>query len=222
MRAYYFTTGKFALSNVQLRRIKISRFQDLNDPFELLAANLAEKRIRQKIKDLKDDINSKIGLICFSKNWKNPLVWGHYAEKHKGMALGFDIPDELLKSVIYSRKLNKITYDKLTGKPSKGVADRLIRTKFKDWKYEEEVRLFVDLDEERKESGLYFEPFTSNLKLREIILGPKCELSIKATRELVEDFTPKVEVIKARIAFTRFEVLESKKATQIDQKGLIG
>lgn len=218
MRAYYLTTSTYAISNLALRRIKISRFQDLNDPFELLAVNLADKETRKKFKKMKDDINSKSGLICFSKNWKNPLLWGHYAEKHTGMALGFDIPDELLLPVIYARKLIKVTFDPQTGKPSKGVTDKLIRTKFKDWKYENEVRLFVGLDEDRKESGIFFEPFTTNIQLREVVIGPKCELSISAIRELVKNFSPKVEVIKSRIAFTRFEVLENKTATQIDKK----
>jgi len=85
------------------------------------------------------------------------------------------------------------------------------------WNYEEEIRLFVELDENRKESGMYFEPFTSNLQLREVILGPKCELSISATRDLVKDFNPKVDVIKSRIAFTRFEVRENKVATKMDK-----
>ena len=173
MRAYYFTTSAFAISNIALRRLKISRFHDLNDPFELLGVNLADKVMRSRFRKMKDDINSKSGLICFSKSWKNPLLWGHYAEKHTGMALGFDIRDDKMLPVIYDRKLIDVTFDAKTGKPSPGVTDQLIRTKFKDWKYEKEVRLFVALDKDRKESGMYFEPFHSELQLREVILGPK-------------------------------------------------
>jgi len=135
MRAYYLTTSAYAISNIALRRIKISRFQDLNDPFELLAVNLAEKTTRKKFRKMKDEINAKTGLICFSKNWKNPLLWGHYADKHSGIALGFDIPDTLLLPVIYAPKLIKVSYDKKTGKPTKDVSDKLIRTKFKDWNW---------------------------------------------------------------------------------------
>lgn len=218
MRVYYFTSSEFAISNIALRRVKISRFHDLNDPFELLGVNLGDKALRSKFRKMKEDINNKSGLICFSKSWKNPLLWGHYAEKHTGIALGFDIPDNKMMPVIYDSKLIDVTFDKKTGKPSPGITDKLVRTKFKDWKYEKEVRLFVTLDDDRKESGYYFEPFHSELQLREVILGPRCELQISAIRNLVKDFSPAVEVIKSRIAFTRFEVLENKAASKIDQK----
>lgn len=218
MRGYYFTPSIFALSNIALRRIKISRIHDLNDPFELLAANLADKSMRKQFKEIKDDVNSKSGLICFSLNWKNPLLWGHYAEKHTGIALGFDITDEFLLPVDYAEKPIKVNFDLQTGKPNQNDLLSLMRTKFKDWKYENEVRLFVELDENRKESGIYFEPFTNGIKLKEVILGPKCELSIDSIRELVKNFKPKVNVIKSRIAFTKFEVLENKQATKLDKR----
>ena len=40
MRVYYLTSAEYAISNLALKRIKVSRYQDLNDPFELLAADL--------------------------------------------------------------------------------------------------------------------------------------------------------------------------------------
>jgi hypothetical protein len=160
-------------------------------------------------------VDSTQGLICFSKNWKNPLLWGHYAEKHTGVALGFDVPDHLALPVIYAKKLAdvKVGHDGLWDKE---FIDRLVRTKFYDWKYEKEVRLSVLL-ENASESGMYFESFGDVLQLREVILGPRCELPIDEMRQMISGFTPAVKVIKARIAFTRFEVLENKAATIADQ-----
>ncbi len=218
MRAYNLTGAQFAISNLALRRLKISRFQDLNDPFELLGVNLADKKHRAVFRKAREDLNKDKGLICFSKKWKSPLLWGHYAEKHTGIALGFDIPDELLMPVIYADKLIEISFDKNTGRPSKGIVDQLVRTKFMDWKYEDEVRLFLELDHDSMESGMYFEPFTDNLQLREVIFGPKCQLPIAGIRSLVRNYKPEVEVIKSRIAFTRFEVLENRTASRIDKE----
>ena len=195
MRVYYFTLSAFAISNIAMRRIKISRLQDLNDPFELLAVNLAEITEREKIMKIKDDVNKTSGLICFSISWKNPLLWGHYAEKHAGIALGFDVKDEMLVPVLYANKLKYPDFDPETGKLKQDDLLNLLRTKFNDWQYEKEVRLFVGLDVNKKESDMYFEPFTEDLQLREIVLGPKCELPIKAMRTLVNDYTPKVDVI---------------------------
>ena len=218
MRVYNLTGAQFAISNLALRRIKVSRFRDLNDPFELLGVNLADKKVRKAFRDTKEEMDKKIGLLCFSRSWKNPLLWGHYAEKHTGIALGFDVPDELLKSAIYAENLADFKLDKKTGRPAKGVVDALIRTKFRDWAYEDEMRLFVGLHEDRLESGLYFEHFSEHLQLREVVLGPKCGLPIPGIRKLVADYEPDVTVTQARIAFTRFEVLENKVATRADEE----
>jgi hypothetical protein len=218
MRIYYLTGAQFALSNLALRRIKIARFEDLNDPFELLCVDVGDKEHRAAFRATKKQINESKGLICFSKSWSNPLMWGHYAEKHTGMCLGFDVPDKLLAPVIYAKRLLKMEANPKS-KSTKKIVDRLLRTKFFDWKYEDEMRLFVELDHDTVESGKYFYSFSGDLTLREIILGPRCELPIKGVRNIVTDFNPPVVVLKARIAFTRFEVLENKVASRTTTKG---
>lgn len=221
MRVYYLTGAQFGLSNLALRRIKIARFEDLNDPFELLGVDIGDKLHRTAFRATKKQINADKGLICFSKSWSNPLIWGHYAEKHTGMCLGFDVPDELLAPVIYAEHLLEMEIDpkKKTPKPTERFMNALLRTKFSDWKYEDEMRLFTRLDHDTVESGQYFYPFSKNLVLREIILGPRCELPIEGVRQIVADFAPPVVVLKSRIAFTRFEVLENKIASRIRSEG---
>lgn len=216
MRVYYLTGAQFALSNLALRRLKVARFEDLNDPFELMGIDVEDREHRSAFRELKDQINGSKGIICFSKSWGNPLMWGHYAEKHTGICLGFDIPDKLLSPVIYSKSLLKLEIDHKTNKPkpTEKVIDKLLRTKFFDWKYENEMRLFVQLDHQAVESGKYFYSFKDELILREIILGPRCELPIEGVRNIVADFNPPVVVLKSRIAFTRFEVLENKSASR--------
>src|ERR1700674_2531011 len=182
MRVYYLTGAQFALSNLALRRIKIARFEDLNDPFELLGVDRADKKHRGAFREKKKEIDESKGLICFSRSWKNPLLWGHYAEKHTGICMVFDVPKSLLKSVIYDKRLFKIDLDAKTKAPklTEAVGEQLLRTKFFDWKYEDEMRLFVQLDDAREESGKYFYRFSPNLALRELILGPRWELPIDA------------------------------------------
>lgn len=216
MRVYYLTGAAFALSNLALRRIKLSRFSDLNDPFELLAVDLPDKEHRKAFRTKKDEINADKGLICLSESWSNPLLWGHYAEKHTGIALGFEIPENLLHQVIYADRLLKIPIDKQTGTPkiSERLVNQLLCTKFADWKYEKEMRLFVQLDHSTKESGMYFFDFSENLQLREVILGPRCEVPILRVRSLLASWTPLVKVIKARIAFRSFRVVKNKIASR--------
>jgi hypothetical protein len=216
MRVYYLTGATFALNNLALRRIKIARFADLNDPFELLAVDLADKDHRKAFRAVKDEINRDKGLICLSKSWSNPLLWGHYAEKHTGMALGFEVPDKPLAPVIYARKPIRIPIDKQTNRPrlNEGLVNRLLRTKFADWEYEKEMRLFVQLDHTMKESGLYFCDFSKDFQLRGVVLGPRCEFPISRIRSLVAGLTPAVDVIKARIAFRSSRVVKHKLASR--------
>lgn len=220
MRVFYLTGTQFALSNISLQRLKIARFADLNDPFELLAVDLADKRYRAAFRNTKEQINRDRGLMCFSKSWRNPLLWGHYAEKHAGMCLGFDVPDKLLASVIYAKTPMKVRVDTETDLPilNERVTNRLIRTKFYDWSYEEEVRLFAALDHDMIESGNYFYSFSSELKLREVILGPRCEVPIDAVRNLLERFDNSVSVVKSRIAFSSFSVVENRAASKKRRK----
>ena len=216
MRVYYLTGAQFALSNVALRRIKISRFSDLNDPFELLAVDLSNREHRAAFRKTKEKLNEDRGLICFSKSWRNPLPWGHYAERHTGICLGFDVPDDLLAPVIYAEQPMKIRIDPQTNRPklTEPVVNRLLRTKFADWKYEDEVRLFVGLDHDSIESGSYFYSFSDKLVLREIVLGPRCEVPIMGVRNFVNNFESPVRVLKARIAFSSFRVVENRTASR--------
>ena len=212
MRVYYLSSAPFALSNLSLRRLKISRFGDLNDPFELLAANLENSEHRKAFATMKHQLNETKGLICFSRTWSNPLLWGHYADKHTGIALGFDVPDHLLSEVLYTSQRVRIDVDSKTKRPNlnEALVNRLLRTKFVDWKYENEYRLFVQLDPETKESGLFFHDFSEDLKLMEVILGPRCELPINRIRSLLQTDLPHVKVSKARMAFRTFRVTEDR------------
>jgi hypothetical protein len=213
VRVYNLTTSQFALSNIALRRLKVARFNDLNDPFELLAVDVAEFDLRVGIRAKKEQIDSTEGLLCFSRTWRSPLLWSHYADKHRGIALGFDVSDPLLVPVQYIQGLHKIkalaketeqsTIDKLL--------DRLRYTKFDGWAYEDEVRQFLKLDSLSHQSGLHFVPFSADLVLREVILGPRCDIPVEAVRTLVQAFHGRVHVTRARIAYTKFGVVEDRR-----------
>jgi hypothetical protein len=48
-RVYYLTPAQFAISNVALQRIKVARFSDLNDPFELLGVDRSKVKNRRAL-----------------------------------------------------------------------------------------------------------------------------------------------------------------------------
>lgn len=212
MRVFNLAPAHFALSNIALKRLKLTRFHSLNDPFEMLAIDVASGDLRVGIRAKKTAIDKAEGILCFSKYWKNPLLWSHYADKHRGIALGFDVPESSLKPVRYVARMDKINLlsDEISQKQVTIFLDRLRYTKFKDWQYEDEVRQFFDLHALSEQGGLYFVPFSQDLLLREVILGPHCDIPIEAIRSLVEPHQPQVFVRKARIAYKNFGVTEDR------------
>ena len=209
MKLYNLTSMSFALSNLALRRIKISRIAELNDPFELMSANTSDVRQHNVLETFKNQTNDSKGLICFSKLWNNPVLWGHYADKHSGVALGFEVAEELLFKVTYKNKKLKLPINSLTNqvKCDEKTLKKLLSTKFIDWHYEDEWRMFTILNDSVIESGLYFEKFSDDLRLKEVILGAKCELPINEMQSLVDKLGYKIQVQKAKLDCKTYKVI---------------
>lgn len=87
------------------------------------------------LRNYKKEMSERFGMICFCKHWHNPLLWSHYAEKHRGMCLGFDVDDRGLRPVKYVKERSALKMP-----PTKESMDILLFTKYRDWKYEEELR----------------------------------------------------------------------------------
>jgi len=214
MRVYKFIDLSHGLGSISLKRLKVSTFDNLNDPFEFLSADLLDKRDRAALKAFKDQLTSTKGMLCFSSSWSNPLLWGHYANRHEGIALGFDIPDQYLLKVKYTTQRIKVVFDETSRKVvnSEDVARRLIDTKFIDWKYENEYRMFVDIDTKSAEGGLHFMDFSEHLLLREVVLGMRCSLPVSRMRGLLSEAPEKVRVLKAGMALRNFKMIEDRSA----------
>ena len=102
MRVYYMTSFEIAFNHIiPEQRMKVSRFPDLNDPFELAAHDFGNKYARTRLRSYIEVASKRLGLMCFSDNWKSPVMWSHYADKHMGICLGFDLCDGYLAPVQY-------------------------------------------------------------------------------------------------------------------------
>jgi len=110
-------------------------------------------------------------MLCFSLDWQNPLLWSHYADRHRGLALGFDVNEEKLKPVSYVETRPILKEIDIV------VANSLLFTKYVDWHYEREARIYASLKDQDAETGLYFVDFGDQLVLREVIAGPLCAVT---------------------------------------------
>lgn len=214
MRLYYFTNKKYGLAAIHDSRLKIARIGELNDPFEFLGLNL-ERKDRKVMSHWKKEMDANFGIICMSVNWMHPLLWSHYADKHKGMALGFDVVEEgTFTKVKYERTrptLDDIGLTSLDNLREDEMKKRLLFSKFEAWSYETEYRGFCRLDEKCSSTGHFFLPFSDNMKLAEVIVGHGSSVTRATLAKALGDRAKTVRKFKARPGFKKFEVVENTK-----------
>ncbi|NOT35828.1 MAG: DUF2971 domain-containing protein [Saprospiraceae bacterium] len=145
-------------------------------------------------------INKGIG--CFLDNKEELLMWAHYADSHRGIALKFDVlkDDDFFypsRRVVYTQEYPKYNY--LKGKNE--VAEKLIFTKSKEWKYEGEIRII------KPKSGQYkFNPES----LVEITFG--CKTSKEDEKTILEIARLKYPHIKI------FNAIQNQRNFKLDFK----
>jgi hypothetical protein len=213
MKLYHFLNSQYGLVAIRDQRYKVSTYQDLNDPFELFGPVMTDPEIRRTFEVAKNNIAKVMGLLCCSKSWNNSLLWGHYADRHKGMVLELEVPDEIVSHVEYVHRRPIITRVMMNGLGSDDPGHHdmmmsiILHTKAVGWAYENEARVQIDITRLKKTGELYFAPFDKEIKLIGIILGPLCKLSM----EEIESALPigkELLVRRAQIAFDSFDVIQ--------------
>ena len=211
-RFYHFMGAERALQAIERRRLKISNLADTNDPYECLSFCLRNQEQEREVLSFQNIQETQrqiyhphriekvglFGIICFSELSNNPLLWGHYADKCKGVCLGFDIEvhddgdKDFIKPVTYIPKrydiddfkdliqnyfINRDILDESTelGQRSAEQIKALYFTKSYHWEYEKEWRALA-LGQLDPVSGLYFDSFGDRMILREISVGFRCSI----------------------------------------------
>ena len=92
-RVYKFTSAHYGICNLENKRLKLSTIDDLNDPFDLCPLDTTDPVISTAVDAVITHFRQTTAILCFSRNWDNLLLWSHYGDSHKGICMGFDIPD---------------------------------------------------------------------------------------------------------------------------------
>ena len=225
-RLYHLTLAKYALDDLRNRRLKIATFDDLNDPFELKSVNLCNPEHAQafdgiaglNFKGFKAEMARRYGVLCFSELKNDVLQWSHYAERHRGICLGFDVSGS-------SGKFGRVTY-RTTRLPFPEHLDedflwKLLSTKSQAWKYEKEWRVFLTLREgvwnECAGRVLYFADFGSELVLRSVILGAENKTSATEVLQATQGYNEPVQISRMRLSCCKFELEEYPLEGNTDQ-----
>lgn len=203
MRLYHFVNSQFGIKDLREKRLKISRLNRVNDPFEFFSVELSNRENRRRVKALKERLSATRGLICFSAGWQNPVQWSHYADHHRGICLGFDIPESIARKVdyVHTRFRWPETIDE-------EMMVKLLFTKFAHWSYEDEYRIYTTL-EDPDENGLHYMDFSDSLRLRDVIVGMDSPLRRAEIVTALSGVSGDISIFKARAAFRSYRVVRN-------------
>ena len=113
------------------------------------------------------------------------------------------MPHETCKPVNYEKRRLK-----LPTRPSLPDAEALIFTKYVNWQYEQELRIWASLN--TCDNGLYFAEFGTALKLDKVIAGARCSLSERQIEAAIGPLSEEVIIMKARAGFKEFEIVKDQ------------
>jgi hypothetical protein len=121
------------------QRLYAAPYLDLNDPMEghyLYSRGELDSDVRELIRGQKE----KLRICSLSKVNDNELMWAHYSEGHRGVAIGLEI-DEIkhyVEPIEYDGfpQVDRLNIHNLT-------AIEILTHKLEVWSYEEEVRAFT-------------------------------------------------------------------------------
>jgi hypothetical protein len=211
MRVYHLLSAQSARDDLLCRHLKVATLRDLNDPFELGAIELLDRQFRPRFREWRNSVGAKYGVLCFSRRWRSPLLWSHYGDRHRGLCLGFDVPDSRLKPISYVSQRVRLADGELDGDAA--VRERLFCVKFTHWRYEDEVRTIVPLADAKQRDACWFVPFGHELQLKEVVVGGESSVSRAELMAWLGKAHHGVALFKARLAYSSFDV-------RVDKRGL--
>lgn len=187
MKLYYYTSQDYALQNIFNRSLKVSLLNSVNDPFEnCFEIEPTVKRDHLLINSNYHNDRYTRGMICFSSNCNQVPMWGHYADNHRGICLGFEVKskDDKLLQVKYKK------YRPHFKNPALMSFKQRLQIKHKIWSYEKEYRLICNLkDCQQISHNMFFYNFgtSETLKLTDIVLGLRCNCDLDDIKYAIRD-----------------------------------
>lgn len=215
MRVYHYLESKWALDDIRRGRLKISKIDDMNDPYELRSVFSDHAGSQKALSGTAYEILLRNGALCFSRRWDSILMWSHYGDRHKGICLGFDILNGVARPVTYIREpilTGNLAVEHLSEfavEERKKIVDALLGKKYSGWKYEKEIRVYAQRKEVDKETGHYFVKFNERLRLKEVIAGARFPLSRAPIDEAIEPYS-NIKVYKACASAGKFRITKER------------
>jgi hypothetical protein len=207
VRVYHFLNEQYGLEAIANKVLKVSRLKALNDPFEYYHIDTDNYGTRSVLKGRLNRTNRELGIICFSQNYTSPVQWAHYGDSHRGICLGFDVPDEDLFEIEYVKhRTAGGEFKNSLDLKGRDYIKYMLSRKHEHWKYEQEVRMIIPFSEKVMDDRLIFTPFSDKFTLRQIFLGVRCSTSIKNIKSYLGKERDKLQIYKMEMSRTEYAI----------------
>lgn len=132
---------------LQNRRLYCAEWSALNDPMEGVFAYSAPRSLAEDAKAFAADIQQKLKqwrICALSGTFNSHLLWAHYANGFDGVAIEIELPDNDpdVRAVSYRGVYGNFQYS--DGLSPDEIARTIAFSKYREWKYEEEIRVRSD------------------------------------------------------------------------------
>lgn len=207
-----------------------NELQNLNDDNNALSI-CPDKYLNIILQPLKEDMR----VLSLSKNNNNLLMWGHYAQNHKGTAIGFNTNYKFLRNLIeikYSKTIPKLRNALINDLYLISIdalkeLRMLFHTKSIDWKYEQEYRFEIGLNhlyrqfvlnpnyitlypqffEEIKNKKDFIHPYFTSECINSVYLGINMDIDNENNIiNLIKNKYPHTKIYKAFLSEFEFKV----------------
>lgn len=166
------------------------------------------------LKSIFHNIKTELWISCFCREYNEILMWSHYADKHKGLCIGFNL-DGLLETfkfiksnVNYPDNFSKVDY---CANPEKAL-EYFVSTKAKNWKYENEIRLRTNKENiEFIDNPLKGITKISPKSISEIYIGNKTELTDCELSDIISKYGNNgIKIRKMKLNKNEYSLIETE------------
>ncbi|MCU7997288.1 DUF2971 domain-containing protein [Shewanella sp. SM95] len=162
------------------QRMYAAAFDTMNDPME--GFYTSDEDIPQTSIEALEQHQKSLKFCSLSKYYNNPLMWAHYGNGCRGVAIGVEFKEsDDMREVIYGSHSHLIASKPTTIERAKDV----LSFKADFWQYEDEIRVFA-------EKGIFIP-----VKVKELIFGERADRTQRSLlKKIVQAANPSVEIIE--------------------------
>ena len=152
-----------------------------------------------------------MGILCFSKEINDPILWSHHADGHKGIAFEVNVGINVnlvsnLHKVEYDKPRIVLPYRQMTDQEWLKRMENFYKQKSKSWGYEQECRLVIDHAACIPSGGRFFWKIPAGFITR-VIIGFRSSVSEQYLRQVLAlNGFQNVQIVKAKRSLKTYDV----------------